>query len=57
MTISEQTPDSDATFLRHGEGELAVVFAVSATEALAADQTVFHDRAHPSHVLLPVVPR
>jgi len=26
MTISEQTPDSDARFLRRGEGELAVVF-------------------------------
>jgi uncharacterized protein len=31
--------------------------SVSATEALAADQTVFHDREHPSHVILPVVPR
>src|SRR5437764_815699 len=26
MTISEQIPDSDATFLRRGEGDLAVVF-------------------------------
>src|SRR6058998_2184460 len=26
MTIAEQIPDSDATFLRRGEGELAVVF-------------------------------
>ena len=26
MQISEQIPDSDATFLRRGEGELAVVF-------------------------------
>src|SRR5438093_9136742 len=26
MTISEQIPDRDATFLRRGEGELAVVF-------------------------------
>src|SRR5436189_3415442 len=26
MQISEQMPDSDATFLRRGEGELAVVF-------------------------------
>ena len=31
--------------------------SVSATEALAADQTVFHDHEHPSHVTLPVVPR
>ena len=108
MPIAEQIPDSDATFLRRGEGELAVVFvhgflddqhvwdkvidelktpgvlrtghrlrlhitssdfprwernpgtwgpSVSATEALAADQTVFHDHEHPSHVTLPVVPR
>jgi pimeloyl-ACP methyl ester carboxylesterase len=122
MTISEQILDSDARFLRHGEGALAVVFvhgflddqhvwdkvidelktpgietirldlaglgdranasgpftyerladdvgavidrvgkpfvmSVSATEAFAADQTVFHDREHPSHVILPVVPR
>lgn len=26
MTLSEQVPNSDATFLRHGEGDLAVVF-------------------------------
>lgn len=24
---------------------------------VAADQTLFHDAAHPSHVVLPVVPR
>ena len=31
--------------------------SVSATEALAADQTLFHDHEHPSRVSLPVVPR
>jgi putative CocE/NonD family hydrolase len=31
--------------------------SVSATKTLAADQRVFHDREHPSHVTLPVVPR
>ena len=27
------------------------------TELLAASQTIFHDRQHPSHLLLPVIPR
>ncbi|HXP61954.1 MAG TPA: CocE/NonD family hydrolase [Dongiaceae bacterium] len=27
------------------------------TELLPADQTVFHDRDHPSHLVLPVIPR
>jgi predicted acyl esterase len=30
---------------------------VSMSQAVAATQTIFHDRDHPSRVILPIIPR
>ena len=47
---------SSSNFPRYNRNMNTATHSVEATEGVVAEQTVYHDKTHPSHLILPVIP-